>query len=127
MKSTVYRLKDLIIDILLVMEPQFHLGRMHVDVHIFTVNLHVKHHKRILMLHGEILISVFDRFRYDRIFHITPVDKIILKIPVPPGNHRFPQKPGNLKPRCILLYPKKVRSDVPSVDVIDYIFQISVT
>ena len=61
MKPLMHCLIDLVIHLLLIMEPKLHLRRMHIDVHILTVDLHVQYHKRILVLHGEVLIRILDR------------------------------------------------------------------
>ena len=78
-----------IIDILLPLKPHFHFGRMHIYIDFLTIHLKVDDYERKLVLHEKVLVCIFDCFGEHRIFHIPPVYKIIFKIPVSSGDHRF--------------------------------------
>ena len=91
-----YRLTDHAVHALTVLEPEFHLRRMHVHIDILRLHREMQKRKRIFVLHHVALISVLDSFGHESALNVSPVDKIILKIPVSTGNQWFPDKAGDL-------------------------------
>lgn len=77
--------------LLLVIKTQFHFSWMYIDVYMFTVNLDMQYHERILVLHGKIFICVFNGSGNDIILGISSIDIIIFKITVSSGNDWFPE------------------------------------
>ena len=62
---------------------------MHIYIDLLPIHLKVDDYERKLVLHEKVLVCIFDCFGEHRIFHIPPVYKIIFKIPVSSGDHRF--------------------------------------
>ena len=62
MKRSRYRLIEELIYLLLMPKAQFHLSRMDIDVNFFSQNLQMQYDERIFVLHGEILIGIFNSF-----------------------------------------------------------------
>ena len=110
-----------IIDCLLVLEPDLHFCRMDIHIHFFSRHGDHKDHKGILMLHGKILVGVFDSLRYNVIFNISAVDKIVFKVPVSAGDDRLSEKTGDLYPFRLEADLQQVGRNLPAVNVIDHI------
>ena len=77
---------------------------------------------------AEILVSVLDGLVDHLVFDISSVDKIGLKVPVPSGDQRRSQISGDVQIRLFLMvYLQKVGRDLPPVDMVDHILQVSVS
>ena len=73
------------------------------------------------MLHGKILVGVFNSLRYNMIFNISAVDKIVFKVPVSAGDDRLSEKTGDLYPFRLEAGLQQVGRNLPAVNVIDHI------
>ena len=67
------------------------------------------------MLHHIAFVAVLDGLGDQAAFNIPPVDEIILKVSVSPGDHRFSDKAGNPHPFPLLAYAKQAARDLPAV------------
>ena len=126
MQGLIHRSEHRVVDLLLVAKPQFHLGRMDIYIHRRAVDGDVEHYKGILVLHGEILVSVLNGLVDHLVFDVSSVDKIGLKVPVPSGDQRRSQISGDVDPLFLMVYLQKVGRDLPPVDMVDHILQVSV-
>ena len=99
---------------------------MHIDIHLFRIDLNLQYRKRITVAHHKRFVSILDCPGNDRALHITPIDKIILVIPVSPGNHRLSDKAANPDISIIRLRCHQICSDIPSVNAVNNILQITV-
>ena len=118
-------LKHCIIDFLLSLEAQFHLGRVDIDIDLFTVHMEMQYSERELMLHGKIPVGIFQRFGDHGAFHVASVHKKVLKIPVAPRDHRLPEIAADAQAPFFIVNIKQVCGHVTAVHLIDHIFQFS--
>ena len=67
-------------------------------VHIDKLRLHgeVQQREGIFVLHHIALVPVLDGLGHESALNVPPVDEIILKISVSPGDHRLSDKSGDL-------------------------------
>ena len=126
MKGLLHRLEHRVIDLLLITEAQFHLGRMDIHIYRFPPDLHMQDYERILVLHGEILVGVLDGLVDHLVLDVSAVDKIGLKIPVPSGDQRRSRKSGDPDAALLKRYFHKVCRDLPPVYMVDHILQVPV-
>ena len=99
---------------------------MDVDVQIFRLNGQMQQHKRILVLHHKRLVRLFNGFGHQAAADIAAVDKIIFKIPVASGNHRFPRESPDLQDLAFIFHRKQIGGNVPPEYGIDDVLQIVV-
>ena len=99
---------------------------MHIDIHLFRIDLNLQYRKRITVTHHKRLVSILDRPGDDRALHITSIDKVILVISVSPGNHRLSDKAANPDIPIIRLRCHQICRDIPSVNAVNNILQITV-
>ena len=99
------------------------------NVHIDILRLHreVQQRERVFMLHHIALVPILDRFGDESAPDIAPVDKIILKIPVSPGDHRLSDKSRHLDIALLGVYGQKIGCDLPPVDRVDDVLQVVVS
>ena len=77
---------------LTVSKPQLHFCRMYIHIQKLRFNGKMKKSKGIFVLHHIRLVGFLNRPADNSAFDITPVNKIIFKIPVISCNHRLSNK-----------------------------------
>ena len=115
-----------IVNPLLVTEPKFHLGWMHIYINFFRIDLNLECNKRITMLHRKIFVSIFNRFCKNTVPYITPVDKIIFKISISTVNHWLSQISGQPYTIFFKFQWDQIVRNFPSVNVVNDIFHLPV-
>ena len=70
---------------LILIKPQFHFSRMHIDIDQCRINFNMKGRKRIFVNHDKCLISILYRLCNNIALDITAVNKIILPGTITPG------------------------------------------
>ena len=126
MQSFTDRLIKQIVNPLLVTEPKFHLGWMHIYINFFRIDLNLECNKRITMLHRKIFVSIFNRFCKNTVPYITPVDKIIFKISISTVNHWLSQISGQPYTIFFKFQWDQIVRNFPSVNVVNDIFHLPV-
>ena len=133
MRDQLFRMKSMvnsriyrIIDFLLIIKPQFHLCRMDIHIHMLAINLDVQYHKRIFMLHGKVLIRIFDGLGYNAALYISSVDEIILKIPVSPRYQRLSKKSSDFKSGGFVVGCQQIGCNLSAIYMIDDILKIAI-
>ena len=111
---------------LIIAEPKLQLGRMDVYVNKGRVHREGKHGKGILMLHHEWLVGILDGLSDEAVADIPPVDEINLKAAVAPGNDRLSDKASHSDRVRAACDGNQVLSNLPPVDGVDNVLQISV-
>ena len=119
--------QQLVIDLFLPGKSQFHFGRMHIHIHRRPVHLQVKQRERIFMLHHRGMVPILDGFRQQLALHISVIDVIVFKVPVSTGNHRLPDKAGNLHQLAFSLDLNQFPGNVSSVNVVNQLADIPVS
>ena len=115
------------VNCLLVLKPQLHFCRMDIYIQKLWFNRQTQHCKRIPMLHHKRFIGFFNGSGNQITFNIAPVYKVILKIPVISGNHRFSNISFYSYHFMTNLHFQKIRRDFPPKNCIDNIFQTVVS
>ena len=119
---------NILIQLFIFRKPQFHFSWMDVDVQHFGIDLEMQYGKRIFMLHHKGLVSIFDGFGDNFALNIPSVYEIVFKVSVSSGDHRLSNKTSNFHAIFKgLLYFQQIIGNIPSVDIIDNIFQAVIT
>ncbi len=100
---------------------------MHVDIQHGPVHMEVQAYEGIPVLHHKGLIPVLDPPGNDPALYISSIDKIILIIAVASGDLRFPDKSGKMQRTFPPVHRQKPHGNIPSVDMIDHVFQAAVS
>ena len=109
-----------------VREPQLHLSWMDVHIQCLLIDLKMQHHERILVLHHKWPVGLLDRLCHDIALDVASVDEIVLHVPVAPGDHRLPDRPGDPHIAGRRIYRKEVGGDLPSEHCVDHILDTAV-
>ena len=78
--------------LLAVLETQFHLSRVDIDIQKFRFDFKMQHGERIFVLHHKRLISLLDGLIDDIAFDVSSINIVVFKIPVASGDRRLPNK-----------------------------------
>ncbi len=107
-------------------KAQFHFCRMDIHVEQAAVNGNLQHGKRVFMLHHKGFVGFFNTFGNQAALDITPVDKIVLKIAVPPGNQGLANKSADRKTLIFALDLNEVRGNVAPIDMVNHLFKVGI-
>ena len=100
---------------------------MHIYIHDLRVHLDVEHSEGILVLHLEVLVGILNGLRDNAALHIPSIDKVVFKVPVPPGDKRFPDTAGYSDAPPLKIHLQQMGGDLSPVHVIDPIPQAAVS
>ena len=81
-----------------IVEPNFRLGRMHIDIVIFRRHLHKQKHHRVLVRFHQSPIGFFDRVQNKSVANKPAIQKQILIFTTGSGRNRLGQQRTDLHP-----------------------------
>ena len=99
---------------------------MHIHIQEPAVYRKMQRRKRVLMLHHEGPIALFDAPGDHITLNISSIDKIVLKASVSPGHRRFPDKARNPHRPLLCVDLRQIGRDLPAIDMVNHILQVMI-
>ena len=99
---------------------------MHIHIQEPAVYRKMQRRKRVLMLHHEGPIALFDAPGDHITLNISSIDKIVLKSSVSPGHRRFPNKARNPHRPLLCVDLRQIGRDLPAIDMVNHILQVMI-
>ena len=117
---------NLLIYRFILIEPQFHLSRMHIHIDQCRIDFNMKGRKRIFVNHDKCLISILNCLCNNVALDITAINKIILPCSIASGQNRFADKSCHMTEFALNIHFQQLSCHIPSVNLINDISQIAV-
>ena len=99
---------------------------MHIHIQKPAVDREMQRRERIFMLHHKSPIAFLDTPGNHIAFDVSSIDKIILKAPVSPGDHRLSDKACDPYRTLDRVDLRQIGRDLPPIDMVNHILQVMI-